>query len=123
MVLCRLLRIFPVKMMANTRLVMHAIFKFILGNFDCSCLKINCYLFNFLERRMHFKKDSQSGICCPVACVCVCVCMHVRLRAHPGVLQQVLLKDVLTLKFPFILKALIVHQVHLLSDNKDGFLL
>lgn len=70
---------------------------------------------------MHFKKDSQPGFCCPVACVFVC--MHVHVRARPGVLQQVLLKDVLTLKFLFILKALIVHQVHLLSDNQDGFLL
>lgn len=70
---------------------------------------------------MHFKKDSQSGFCCPAACVFVCV--HVRVRARLGVLQQVLLKDVLTLKFLFILKADIVHQVHLLSDNKDGLLL
>lgn len=70
---------------------------------------------------MHFKTGSQSGFCCPIACVFVCV--HVRVRAYLGVPQQVLLKDVLTLKFLFILKAVIVHQVHLLCDNKDGFLL
>lgn len=70
---------------------------------------------------MYFKKDSQSGFCCPVACVFACV--HVRVRACLGVPQQVLLKDVLTLKFLFILKTVIVHQVHFLSDNKDGFLL
>lgn len=70
---------------------------------------------------MHFKKDGLPGFCCPVACVFVCV--HVRIRARLGVLQQMLLKDVLTLKFLFILKAVIVHQVHSLSDNKDGFLL
>lgn len=45
------------------------------------------------------------------------------MRAYIVVLEQVLLHDVLTPKLMFILKAVIVHQVHALSWNKDSFFL
>lgn len=110
--------------------VMCANLLLILRNFNCPCLQILRPPFNFSEKRICFRKDSQeyvlektasSGFHFPVACVFVCLRVHV--RAYILVLEQVLLDDVLSLKLMFILKAVIVHQVHSLSWNKDSFFL
>lgn len=51
------------------------------------------------------------------------MCVRVNVYVYTVVLEQVLLDDVLTLKLMFILKAVIVHQVHSLSWNKYSFFL